>query len=399
MESVGHSPPICHIDKLPNEILRLIFSLLVPSNDRNPLNFRRSYNHSSIIAIRRVSRCFRVIANDLDFWYEDSFDFKDHWRYRQPRRYTQPRQLGRIIRKLLNDDGLNLVLSRKAGWQFSCLQALLATAASIPGLSRNTRSVTLTCFEQNQLLDIAIDYLTGFSALTQLTVEFQLRDDIQPCLNLTLIIESCPFLETLVITHLREHLGSLAKASKLQKLEITFGCPLGDETTIFSSRHLPANSAQSLKSLGISIRGQCDAESFTLDLLDSYVNLAEFKSYDLKLPLCKMLTHGKFTLSSLDVTCTYPSRDPSVEALLAMFYAPSFKYLRYLAFDFDFRFMRAESDELVSAIATLRHLESLNLKMICCTSWLKRFAQLRHLKSILLFFWRIEFDDYDGKAP
>ena len=113
-----------------------------------------------------------------------------------------------------------------------------------------------------------------------------------------------------------------------------------------------------------------------------------------------MLTHGKFTLTSLDVTCTYPDSDsPSVEALLAMFYAPSFKYLRYLAFDFAFLFTRAESDELVSTIATLRYLESLNLKMICCTSWLKRFAQLRHLKSILLFFWRIEFDDYNSTAP
>jgi len=212
------SAPICHIDKLPNEILRVICSLLAPSNEWNLVDYLPPYIASSILAIRCVSRRFRMISDDLQFWHEDSFDFSDLCCD------TKPRQLGRRIRKLLDDDNLKLVLSRKSGWQFSCIQALFATAASLPGLSRNTRSITLSYFEGDDV-ENAIYFLAGFTAVTQLTIDYEPEGDTPPSLDFGIIVESCPLLETLVITYLRYHDGSLAKAAKLQKVDITFFKP------------------------------------------------------------------------------------------------------------------------------------------------------------------------------
>ena len=188
--------------------------------------------------------------------------------------------------------------------------------------------------------------------------------------------------------------------------------------SFFYSDELPANSAPTLTSLGINICAEYNDGSVSLDRFDSYVNLTEFKTLDLNLTLCKVLTHGKFTLTNLDVTCLYHDRDPSAEALLSIFHAPSLMYLRSLAFNFRRTIddtdlgqaekdeledeLESEEDELISAIANLRHLETLDLLTPCYTSWFKRFAQLRHLKSISVSVWDTVFDDdpaTDGKVP
>ena len=251
-------------------------------------------------------------------------------------------------------------------------------------------------------LESAIYFLAGFTAVTQLTIDFKPVGD-DPPLDFGVIVESCPHLETLVVTKLRDHFGSLAEATKLQKVDITFLKTDLIEMSFFYADELPANSAQSLTSLGINICAEDDEESLTLDRFDSYVNLTEFKTMDLTSPLCKVLTCGKFTLTSLDVSCWSEDRDPSAEALLSIFHAPSLMYLRHLAFNFrrtNSDLGLAEEDELVSAIANLRHLETLDLKMTCYTSWFKRFARLRHLKAIFVILWEIWFDDdLEGKVP
>jgi hypothetical protein len=351
-----------------------------------------------------------MISDDLQFWHEDLFDFSHHCRD------TNPRRLAKRIRTLLDDDGLKLVLSRKTGWQFSCIQALFATAWSIPGLSRNTQRITLRYFEGDHI-ESAIYFLAGFSNVTQLTIDCKRAvGDNRLDFDVQIIVESCPHLETLIINDLQDHDGSLRKAAKLQKLDITFYGGYDDlgERSFFLFDELPVNSAQSLQSLGICVCVENDDdESFLLDLFDSYVNLTEFKTQALNSLLCKVLTHGKFMLTSLDVACWFHNRDLSVEVVLEVFYAQSLEYLRHLVFNFqhtisdptldvDLDELDAEEDELVSAIANLRHLETLDLKTTCYTSWFERFAQLRHLKSISVSVWHTVFDDdpaTDGTVP
>ena len=93
-----------------------------------------------------------------------------------------------------------------------------------------------------------------------------------------------------------------------------------------------------------------------------------------------------------------------------MFDAPSLKSLRRLKFSFPYNGIpddppvplkqrQDEVNQLVSAIGTnFGDLESLELQIDFCTSQLKSFAKLRHLKSITLRIgWSvIYFDDYDG---
>lgn len=61
---------------LPNETLHMICSLLPPCDRvRFCTDDRVEHDQPQIIILRWVSRRFRAISCDLDFWYEDDFDF------------------------------------------------------------------------------------------------------------------------------------------------------------------------------------------------------------------------------------------------------------------------------------------------------------------------------------
>ena len=390
------STPICYIDRIPNEILRIVFSFLTPSND----SFK--WYDSPILAVRCASRRFRIIANDLEFWREGLFDIADLFQA------GQGRPLARRTRKLLNDNDLKLVLSRRTEWQFSTIQSLFAVATSVPELCQNTRKVFLREFENS--LEIAIDYMAAFTALTELTIEF--NDDCDDA-DFDGIVDCCPLLTTLVLMGLPEASGSLNGAANLRKLVLIFW---ETQSAYLDSNLLPFKSAQTLESIDITIWGRYDILGDSKDFtLDRFVNLAHFETTNLNLLTWEILTHGKFTLTNLDVTyCRLSPGDPvdliPFESLLSMFDAPSLKSLRRLQFSFPYarcaddpevpiEQRRDEGNQLVSAIGTnFEDLENLELDTEFCTSQLKSFAKLRYLKSITLRVGLsfIHFDDYDG---
>jgi hypothetical protein len=63
------SAPICYIDRLPNEVLRLILSFPSPY-DSFAVGGRPYF--STILGARWLSRRFRMIVNDLAFWQNDA---------------------------------------------------------------------------------------------------------------------------------------------------------------------------------------------------------------------------------------------------------------------------------------------------------------------------------------
>jgi hypothetical protein len=308
----------------------------------------------------------------------------------------------------LSDNDLKLVLSRRTEWQFSIVQTLFAVATSVPELCRNTRKVFFRDFDNS--LEIAIDCLAAFTALTELTIEFDAESDGD--IDFDGIVDCCPLLTTLVVLGLLDASGSLNGAVNLRKLFLTFS---HQKTPYLNSGLLPFNSAQSLESIGITVWGGCDtSELFTLE---RFVNLTHFETHNLDLLTGEILTHGKFTLTSLDATYFTPTDDDTsdlpIESLLGMFGAPSLKSLRRLKFitcynsslndvdppQFSVKQLRDEGNQLVSAIgANFGDLEYLELHLDCFTSRLKSFAKLRHLKSITLRVRcsLILFDDYDG---
>ena len=66
------SAPICYIDGLPNEVIRLVVSFISPY-DTFAVGGRPYF--STILGARWLSRRFRMIVNDLAFWQNDTVDF------------------------------------------------------------------------------------------------------------------------------------------------------------------------------------------------------------------------------------------------------------------------------------------------------------------------------------
>ena len=383
------TPTICYIDRLPNEILRLILSFVDDSEFYyRPVSPPQIRN---IVVVRWVSRRFRMITNELGFWHEDNFDMLHLFKVDKRR----PRRQVRYIKTVLNDEDLVRCLNRKSGWEFHNIEEFLTIVASIPELSQNMRRITFNGFRE--ALNLAVDSLATFTAITELTIRF--IDDFT--FDLDAIVESCPLLEMLELVGLTKYCGSLAPAAKLQRFNLVFDGEQGAKS--FSQSLLPLKSTQSLTRLDITIY-QNDTEDITHDLFAPFLNLTHVTTGWIRPVLCVILIHCKFTLTHLDVTYCIDYDDFPFETLLSIFDASSLKSLRELVFSVepmpnrdDLSLERA--DLLCFAITNLRHLETVDFALPCCTSWFKRFAKLSHLRSISLYESLIDFDDYDGELP
>jgi hypothetical protein len=397
------SAPICHIDRIPNEILRLILSFVAgdvtePENEITLTSPSGTESYFQCILVARwVSRRFRMIANELGFWHNDKFHIVD-FLFLQDHR---PCRQAQYISTLLGDDHLVACLNRKCSWTFSNLESFYEIVARIPDLPRNTRTVVLEWFPEG--IGFVIYRLATFTAVTELRIQFDLfNDENSPMVELDLdaLSESLPLLETLDLNNLQTYSGTLAESANLHtfRVELSFR---GE--AIFSPSLLPINSAQRLKSLAIRMNDR-HIHPITHEHFDPFVNLA-----DLRLPFvwslgCDILTHGKFTLTSLSIYYV-PDDDPLAENVLPIFSAQSVKFLRQLDFDTT-RGLRPVhlapevADQLTSALLNLRSLEVLAWKVHCRTSWFKRWAPLRNLRSVTLARQFIKFDaEVDGILP
>lgn len=206
------STSVCHIEKLPNEIPRLIFHNLTISI------FRAWPN----LVVRQVSRRFRWIANEVEFWQDENFNFSDLLHSQEQRKHAH------AVRALLTDDDFKRVLSRRRRWSFSNIQMLFATA-SVPEICRNTRSITFNYFKDHTI-ENAVEFLAIFSAPTRLTIDFDVYMECDDSLlNLGTIVDSCPLLEILSLQDVERCSGTLVRAANLKKLNILL---CGDEISL-----------------------------------------------------------------------------------------------------------------------------------------------------------------------
>jgi hypothetical protein len=237
-----------------------------------------------------------------------------------------------------------------------------------------------------------------------LRIQFDIFND-EPMVDLDLdaLSDSLPLLETLDLNNLQTYSGTLAESANLHTFRVELSVR-GE--AIFSPSLLPLNSAQRLNSLAIRTNHR-HIHPITHEHFDPFVNLA-----DLRLPFvwslgCDILTHGKFTLTSLSIYYD-PDDDPLAENVLPIFSAQSVKFLRQLDFDTTQGFLPVNlapevADQLTSALLNLRSLEVLAWKVHCRTSWFKRWAPLRNLKSVTLarqfIKFDVEVDDYYKHQP
>src|SRR5579871_6894574 len=104
---------------LPNEILREIFSFMIPISIWGNID---DDNRRHIFTLRSVCRTFRALVNSLDFWWYPQFDLFDLMPGESSRWHTPEIRDARgsaFFDVLFQDSHLAERLGRRKGWNFT----------------------------------------------------------------------------------------------------------------------------------------------------------------------------------------------------------------------------------------------------------------------------------------
>jgi hypothetical protein len=264
-------------------------------------------------------------------------------------------------------------VNRRSSWIFSTIEEFFAIV-SIPELPQNTRSIS---FEQlTDGFGFVIDSLATFAALTDLLFDFS-STPYTTEIDLDAIVESCPLLEKIDFVWVATHCGTLASAAHLKELNPDNHPEL---ETVLSPSLLPIDSAHTLESFKL-WEGENYIHNVTPDEFDRFTNLnhLEIECLTPTSVFWDILKLGKFKLTTRKLRYSEKRGVGIFADVSGVFATPSLKFLRDLVF---ISFGGSINDELISAITNLPDLETLE-SVICCTSSFERFANLRHLKSVL----------------
>jgi hypothetical protein len=358
-----------YIDRLPNEVLHRILSLVAYS-------FSPSVYVPPVFILRCVCRRFRMIACELDIWRDDTFNIT-HGVHLNP--------LGEIrwLRDVLLDDSLVRCLSRRTQWRFDSIEVFVVILVSIPEINQKTRTVVLNKFYDG--IVVTIYRLQCFTFLVGL--EIDVRNDMKEPIALTLIVECLPQLKSLILRNLTDYDGSLERADTLQLLCIEFTqnewAPVEVTKEIF-----PSDSIESLTSFSLRYRSLHHAfNELDPSHLIAFHNLEHIKLNPLLDESCRAITQAAFTLTSLDLVLP---ADFFLDARLIgpMFSAQSLRFLQSLSFKLDTTFHddyqldEEIADEIISRIVLLHDIQNLELALGLRKAWCTRFGLLKNLRSL-----------------
>jgi hypothetical protein len=390
---------IAYFDRIPDELVILIFSFLAYSmrwlrlppgknDDRRPLPH-------PLFVVRWVSRRFRTIASDLDFWQVwelpnicQELSILD----------LHPLVQARRIKNLLLDDALARRLHRKTAWRFSSIDVFYAIVTGVPEVFQHTNRLQFENFADG--LGIAVGRLGMFSSLISLNIS------VPPPMeevDLGMIAASCPLLNFLAIQDLQDYRGSLEHAANLRNLRIEF---YQHETfqALLLPNLIPTRSAETLRSFNITF-GLFDDDNFALLALTTFLKLKTLVIDPLIPQLCDLIRHGGFTLTNLEIEFSQPIPGLELADLLAILSAPCVRFLRVLKFkldsDRDDRLIDTDEEEwtdaIISEMLKLQYLDCLVLMMGLRMTWCERFAALKNLT--ILHYDYFHYDDLGLESP
>jgi len=384
METVS----IAYIDRLPNELLQMIFRIVYEDDSDEEERPGHPWI-SRILILRWVSRRFRFVVNDLDIWWSEDFILSEQFNLPNwtPFRHAQ------VVSTLLEDKSLVPVLSRRSHWRFQSVDVFVAMLLNVPEIRRNTQNIELGDLHVG--LGFALERLSMFSCLITLTLvvnSYGPHPDPETTVNFDTLVRSCPLLEDLDISEMVEYRGSLEDAANLRNLCLDFQPRIIGLT--ITHELFPLKSEQKLSSFTIH-HSPANLKYFHHELFEDFVNLTSFATTCLTPQYCNLLSSGKFTLTSLNITIVAETWEtPSIQSVANVFSASSLKQLRILYFQVDYEeygglgsrdFPLDELRPVIYAITNLRYLESLWLRAGFKLSWCDRFAGLRNLKSLYFF--------------
>ena len=405
-------PPIL---RLPNEVLLDIFSHLSTSladsdeeeglrlSDHEPPTVTRQSPLHPILILRQVCRRFRAVANELNFWSNEDFDFSKLVGH-PGQAYTIPG----IVEALLTDSHLVKCFEKKRTWLFRSYDVFCIVMARVPLLQRVATAMKFIWasyeFESDFILDrentlfrSLVDKLAVFTRLTSL----QLLE--VPELDFDNIPKYLPALEILNVNYRwhqldRPWVGSLQGLTKLRQLSlINIGESLRRWSTVAKTvvDPLPLSSAPTLTHLQIIGWNQKEIR-YIVHSLGTFINLTFLSLGPLSAELASSIARVNLRLKDFQMRVSGFGTDDPEDTLRILFSAPCLVGLQSLSFSYlgDGSWYQpptyfATVNEIIVNLATLQHL---TLRMQMYKSMCRAFDRLVNLKSITWVVPRF-FDD------
>jgi hypothetical protein len=352
--------PTLSITKLPNEVLRIILSFL-PYHD-----FR------DMLALRAVSRQFYFAVYETDFWYNDDLEFSifrptipEHNRATAERRDYE---------KALADERLVKVLGhrRKSGWTFSGILGFLVVIERIPQFYQNARRINIYGIDHG--LGVVIDKLASCEFVTRLLIEFSYES-----IDLDLIADSLPHLETLKIRCLDKYQGTLWHNKKLKRLSIHFH---DSGSQMLTAALLPVDSARTLTSLDFS-----DCLKIAIDVpRNPFCNFHNLRHFHL-IPLgyengdfCDLLIETEVRLTTLQLNI-FPESVTLLQKIISTFSGVCMRGLEKLTILMETDSFDPFVGPIIDAITSqLLSLKEVKLVMHLNLQWCEKFARWTNLR-------------------
>jgi hypothetical protein len=376
--SISSAASNAYIYYLPTELLDLI------------MRFLFALHPESMIAVRRVCRWFRRIADLHEYW-QTGFDFRNI--LPAPRSKDRSTQL---IHLLLGDEHLRDCLSRKTEWEFFEVHDFLAALISMPTIIGITEQIIFKNIYHGQ--SEVLFRLRAFDRLTRLT--FHTRGEP---FNLDLIAIVCPVLEFLDISvQARQPVvhGSLRSVKTLKNLRFKV-CELagGRADLPFLEPFLPVNSANILTHLSINLYCKNKIETGG-DPLGQFVNLIDLQIYNYSRRFEELVATANISLKFLYIRFGPPvSASTSTRSwFLRMFSALSLKNLTHLKINLG-RSQFKVTEPLIEAITHLNFIEQLEFKNFKFRrEWISYLAHMRSLLRLSASIDKEQFQEVDGSG-
>jgi hypothetical protein len=404
---------------LPNEVLNEAFSYI-----HTPAPARRYLGEglfSEIFGIRSACRRFRVVSNELSFWYDENFDLLELIPNRKWHDHVKlHRDCDAFLNVLLSDKHLVQSLARRSRWRFHNLISFQSVMKFVPTFFQNTTAIVLfsdffcdqpgvphsreqlslrglSSFEEGEFRRVSpfpmrtnspspiSTIFLNLSRCHRLTY-LQLSRFRNP-FDLNLIVIFCPRLRILSLESINHCRGTLRGLSCLKYFDVReFPSRVG----VTNKFIFPTNSANSLNRLSIIHEEWLSDDDERTPRwprsLDAFVNLTSLCVSPFTNEICDFIVRSHVRLTEFRIQLTYHP-EITMSKVADMLSAPSLRNLQHLRFSVDVdEVERPHFSSFIQAIiSNMNSLEELCIGMPLDLSWCERLGHLTALKKLLWY--------------
>lgn len=351
-------PSLC---TLPKELLYPILSYTL---DAKP-------DLRAVVRLRSVSRQFRAIINNLDFWLQPEYTITLNYGYKNLSK------LRPFLQALFSDNHLTQCLGKKAIWTFSSAESVIEVIAFIPQFADVCQEIRLNQFSDQTL-----------GQLQTVCLVLRRLEITTSYVNLTTVAEFAN-LEHFKLEDSWYYFGSLSTAPKLQGVVIERCTP--NDSIDTTTAILPLASKDSLREFSLIYSSDEYAFiSFNYATLNLFEHLTSLTISPLWKEGCEFLSTTEIQLTSFDSFLDFEP-EVTLDEILSIFPSTSLRNLRTLRWRDD-NFDTEECGKIILAITGLMSVEELQLRTVSFhPSWTHWFQEMKNLTRLTWTFHEICF--------